>query len=64
MIIRSILTLAVLGSLVFGAAAQAEMTTQRGAGLTAQIDGIVSQPEGRIAPPSPFASEGGLGTTR
>ena len=63
MFIRSILTLAVLSSLVFGAAAQAEMTPT-GNALTAQIDGVVSAPTGRIAPPDPFASAGGLGTTR
>ena len=53
MIIRTVLTLAVLGSLFFGAAAEAAVSAQtggRGSSLTAQIDG--------------FASDGGLGTTR
>lgn len=58
MIIRSILTVAVLASFVFGAAANAN--PERGArGLTAQIDGVTTS-----SVTSGFASDGGLGTTR
>ena len=61
MLIRSILTIAVLGSFVFGAAAQAE-TQRPGTSLTAQIDGLTTAP--MPAPRGTFASEGGLGGTR
>lgn len=61
MLIRSILTIAVLASFVAGAASNAGQIRSAERGLTAQIDGI--------AAPSPdrsngFASDGGLGTTR
>ncbi|WP_341861793.1 hypothetical protein [Gymnodinialimonas sp. 57CJ19] len=57
MLIRSILTVAVLASFVFGAAANASPAAPA-TNLTAQIDGI-------SAPMSEgFASAGGLGTTR
>ena len=61
MLIRSILTIAVLGSFVFGAAAQAEVP-RPGVSLTAQIDGLTSAPT--TGPRGTFASDGGLGGTR
>ncbi|UWQ94342.1 hypothetical protein K3728_11480 [Rhodobacteraceae bacterium M385] len=57
MLIRSILTVAVLASFVFGAAANASPRAPA-SNLTAQIDGIA-------APVSDgFASAGGLGSVR
>jgi hypothetical protein len=60
MIIRSILTIAVLASFVFGAAANAGQIRTDTRGLTAQIDGVAAPSPDRI---SGFASYGGLGTT-
>lgn len=58
MIIRSVLTIAVLASFVFGAAANAN-PQRPAANLTAQIDGFTAP--GDVAG---FATAGGLGSTR
>lgn len=62
MFIRSVLTIAVLASFVFGAAANATSTARTAASdlnLTAQVDGLTSP--GAV---SGFATAGGLGSTR
>lgn len=62
MFIRSVLTIAVLASFVFGAAANATETARTAVpqtNLTSQIDGVISPGAG-----SGFATAGGLGSTR
>ena len=58
MLIRSILTIAVLGSFVFGAAAQAETRT-----ASVQTETVTSL-SGTDLGSGRFASDGGLGGTR
>ena len=64
MFTRSTLTIAILASTFFAAAAQAEVRTERPTTLTAQIDGVVGGPNIADQTRGTFATEGGLGTTR